>query len=152
MIHCDDFRRRLPKAAVVKCLADASFFLDEKDVSGRPTMRLFYQNVVKLHGVAKNLHRDCVAKMDPHLCFFPKQIIGSIKTPIFLVNPAYDFWQIQHVLVPRQAFGVDWQSCRLCIQRCSPYQIEKLHGIEMPIKLPLYKHFTLFLAFGWLLH
>lgn len=101
-----------------------------KDVSGRPTMQLFYQNVVKLHGVAKNLHRDCVAKMDPHLCFFPKQIIGSIKTPIFLVNPAYDFWQIQHVLVPRQALGVDWQSCRLSIQRCSSHQIEKLHGFR----------------------
>lgn len=29
MIHCDDFRAKLPKAAIVKCLADASFFLDE---------------------------------------------------------------------------------------------------------------------------
>ena len=27
-------------------------------------------------------------------CFFPRQIIQSIKTPIFLVNPAYDFWQV----------------------------------------------------------
>uniref|UniRef100_A0A803N7L1 Pectin acetylesterase n=1 Tax=Chenopodium quinoa TaxID=63459 RepID=A0A803N7L1_CHEQI len=29
MIHCDDFRAKLPKIAIVKCLADASFFLDE---------------------------------------------------------------------------------------------------------------------------
>ncbi|KAL2934324.1 Pectin acetylesterase 5 [Bienertia sinuspersici] len=28
MIHCDDFRAKLPKTAIVKCLADASFFLD----------------------------------------------------------------------------------------------------------------------------
>lgn len=29
VIHCDDFRERLPQHATVKCLADASFFLDE---------------------------------------------------------------------------------------------------------------------------
>ena len=29
MIHCDDFRAKLSNSAIVKCLADASFFLDE---------------------------------------------------------------------------------------------------------------------------
>lgn len=29
LIHCDDFRKLLPKDATVKCLADAGFFLDE---------------------------------------------------------------------------------------------------------------------------
>ncbi|GLT53856.1 hypothetical protein SLA2020_270960 [Shorea laevis] len=29
LIHCDDFRKFLPKDATVKCLSDAGFFLDE---------------------------------------------------------------------------------------------------------------------------
>jgi hypothetical protein len=27
-------------------------------------------------------------------CFFPQNIIGSINTPIFLLNAAYDTWQV----------------------------------------------------------
>ena len=27
-------------------------------------------------------------------CLFPHELIKSIKTPIFLVNPSYDFWQV----------------------------------------------------------
>lgn len=97
MIHCDDFRAKLPKIAIVKCLADASFFLNEKDINGRRTMQLFYKNVVDLHGAAKSLSTDCVAKMEPSLCFFPQQIVGSVNTPLFLVNPAYDFWQLHQI-------------------------------------------------------
>lgn len=29
LIHCDDFRKRLPQDVTAKCLADAGFFLDE---------------------------------------------------------------------------------------------------------------------------
>ncbi|XP_048500523.1 pectin acetylesterase 5 isoform X2 [Beta vulgaris subsp. vulgaris] len=127
MIHCDDFRAKLPKAAIVKCLADASFFLDEEDVSGSRTMQLFYNNV----GVAKSLPTDCVAKMDPSLCFFPRQIIGSVKTPLFLVNPAYDFWQIQHVLVPAASdLPGEWRRCRLNIQKCNSHQMDILQGFR----------------------
>ncbi|XP_021867428.1 pectin acetylesterase 5 isoform X2 [Spinacia oleracea] len=129
MIHCDDFRAKLPKTATVKCLADASFFLDEKDVNGRHTMQLFYKNVVNLHGAAKSLPRDCVAKMSPSLCFFPQQIVESIKTPLFLVNPAYDFWQ--HVLVPAASDLPDeWRRCRLNIQNCSSHQMDILQGFR----------------------
>ncbi|KAK1398490.1 hypothetical protein POM88_008353 [Heracleum sosnowskyi] len=44
-------------------------------------------------GVLKSLNKDCVAKKDPFKCLFPQEFTSSIKTPIFLVNPAYDFWQ-----------------------------------------------------------
>lgn len=131
MIHCDDFRAKLPNTAIVKCLADASFFLDEKDVSGRRTMQLFYKNVVNLHGADKSLPRDCVTKMDPSLCFFPQQIIESLKTPLFLVNPAYDFWQIQHVLVPAASLLSDeWRICRLNIQKCHSHHVDILQGFR----------------------
>ncbi|KAL8129753.1 hypothetical protein V2J09_018908 [Rumex salicifolius] len=131
MIHCDDFRDIMPKNANVKCLADASFFLDENDISGKPTMRSFYQRIVHLQGVAKSLPKDCVAKMDPSECLFPKELIKSIQTPIFLVNPAYDFWQIQNVLVPAEtASSGNWFKCRRNIQSCGPTEMKVLQGFR----------------------
>ncbi|CAJ1798784.1 unnamed protein product [Sphenostylis stenocarpa] len=86
LIHCDNFRKVLPKEATVKCLADAGFFLDEKDISGNSTMRSFYHDVTQLQGVAKSLHKDCIAKMEPS-------------------KAAYDFWQDQIPLVTGKTAG-----------------------------------------------
>ena len=30
----------------------------------------------------------------PMQCFFPQNVIDGIKTPIFLLNAAYDVWQV----------------------------------------------------------
>ncbi|KAL3623082.1 hypothetical protein CASFOL_031898 [Castilleja foliolosa] len=95
LIHCDDFRNILPKDVNVKCLADAG-----KDIAGNHTIESFYHDVVYLQGVAKSLNHDCVARSEPSKCFFPQEFIRNIKTPLFLVQPAYDFWQIAHILVP----------------------------------------------------
>ncbi|GMP85453.1 hypothetical protein CsSME_00038600 [Camellia sinensis var. sinensis] len=65
LIHCDNFRKILPKYATVKCLADAGFFLNVKDVAGHRTIETFYQDVVHLQAVAKSLDKDCVARMEP---------------------------------------------------------------------------------------
>lgn len=131
LIHCDDFRELLPKDATVKCLADAGFFLNEKDISGNDTMRSFYHDVVQLQGVQESLNKDCVASKEPSDCFFPEEIIKNVRTPVFLVNPAYDFWQIQNVLVP---IGSDpsesWKKCRLNIQACTPSQLKTLQGFR----------------------
>lgn len=131
LIHCDDFRGILPKDATVKCLADAGFFLDEKDVTGNRRIRSFYSDVVHLQGVANSLDKDCVGRMEPSQCFFPQEFIKNIKTPVFLVNPAYDFWQIQYVLIPAESDpSGKWAKCRLSILKCSPAQIEILHGFR----------------------
>ncbi|OVA06262.1 Pectinacetylesterase [Macleaya cordata] len=121
LIHCDGFREILPKEANVKCLADAGFFLDEKDVSGKPTMRSFYRDVFNLQ----------VCFLYPFQCLFPEEIIKYIKTPVFLVNPAYDFWQIQHILAPDESDpDNNWRKCKLNIKNCNPRQIEILEGFR----------------------
>ncbi|CAL5351281.1 unnamed protein product [Camellia sinensis] len=129
LIHCDNFRKILPKYATVKCLADAGFFLNVKDVAGHRTIETFYQDVVHLQAVAKSLDKDCVARMEPSKCFFPQEFIKNIKTPIFLVHPAYDFWQIKHIFVPDDSdpHG-SWFECKLNIDNCNPSQMEVLHG------------------------
>ncbi|KAF3449196.1 hypothetical protein FNV43_RR09924 [Rhamnella rubrinervis] len=131
LIHCDDLKKLLPETATVKCLADAGFFLDEKDILGNHTMRSFYHDVVLLQGVAKSLHKDCVARMEQSECLFPQQLIRNIQTPVFLVNPAYDFWQIQNVLVPHALDSRGyWKNCRLNIHNCNQSQLKILQGFR----------------------
>ncbi|KAF5773781.1 putative pectinacetylesterase/NOTUM [Helianthus annuus] len=131
LIHCDDFREILPKDARVKCLSDAGFFLNEQDVAGNATIQSFYHDVVHLQGTAGSLKQDCVAKMEPSKCFFPQNFVKSINTPVFFVNPTYDFWQIKNILVPRSADPRGhWHNCHLNIRNCSPEQIEVLQGFR----------------------
>lgn len=131
LIHCDDFRDILPKDAKVKCLSDAGFFLNEKDIAGNATIQSFYHDVVHLQGAAGSLKKDCVAKMEPSKCFFPQQIVKSISTPVFLVNPTYDFWQIKNILVPGPVDPLDgWYKCQLSIHNCGPEQIQLLQGFR----------------------
>ncbi|MED6180331.1 Pectin acetylesterase 5 [Stylosanthes scabra] len=131
LIHCDDFRKYFSKEINVKCLADAGFFLDENDVLGNSTMRSFYHDVVELQGVARSLHKDCIARIEPFKCFFPLEIVKNIKTPVFFVHPGYDFWQIQNILVPH---GSDphgyWKRCRLNLANCNADQFDVLHGFR----------------------
>ncbi|XP_011653633.1 pectin acetylesterase 5 isoform X3 [Cucumis sativus] len=131
LIHCDDFRELLPKDATVKCLADAGFFLDEKDVSGNHTMRSFYHHVFNLQRTGKSLPKDCTSTDEPSKCLFPQEIIKHISTPLFIVNPVYDFWQIQNVLVPNAlARTGSWQKCRLNIHKCDHAELEILQGFR----------------------
>uniref|UniRef100_A0A3Q7IPF7 Pectin acetylesterase n=1 Tax=Solanum lycopersicum TaxID=4081 RepID=A0A3Q7IPF7_SOLLC len=131
LIHCDDFREILPKDANVKCLVDAGFFLNEKDVAGSPTIERFYQDVVNLQGVAKSLKKDCTSRLEPYKCFFPQEFISNIKTPVFLVQPGYDFWQIQNILVPRSSDPhQSWFRCKLNINNCNSKQLEVLQDFR----------------------
>ncbi|KAL4311107.1 hypothetical protein GQ457_01G017780 [Hibiscus cannabinus] len=130
-IHCDDFRDHLPKDATVKCFTDAGFFLDEPDVLGNRTILAFYHDVVKLQGVAKSFHKNCVGIMEPFKCIFPEEIIKNVRTPFFIVNSAYDSWQIQNILVPVESDPQGyWSSCKLSIQKCDSTQIQILQGFR----------------------
>ncbi|KAJ0027251.1 hypothetical protein Pint_35427 [Pistacia integerrima] len=124
-IHCDEFRDRLPKHVTVKCLADAGFFLDEPDILGNRTIRSFYHDVVDLQGVAKSLNMDCLSRMES----FKAEFVKNIRTPVFIVNPAYDFWQVRNILVPNASDPHGkWGPCKLNIHSCNPHQLEILQG------------------------
>ncbi|KAL0719766.1 hypothetical protein Bca4012_069090 [Brassica carinata] len=101
------------------------------DVLGNPTMRSFYHDVVKLQGLDKSLDQKCVARKEPSKCMFPQEFVNNIRTPVFLVNAAYDYWQIQHVLVPASAdLDKSWAKCRLNIKECDAEQMKVLHGFR----------------------
>ncbi|KAI3881437.1 hypothetical protein MKX03_009505 [Papaver bracteatum] len=131
LIHCDDLKKMLPREVIVKCLSDAGFFLDEKDVSGKRTMRSFYHAVSNLQGVTKSLPKDCISKMKSSVqCLFPQNFVKYIKTPVFLLNPSYDNWQIENILVPSTSDN-GWLKCKSNLNDCSPNQTKILHGFRM---------------------
>ncbi|KAL6621265.1 hypothetical protein ACP70R_033697 [Stipagrostis hirtigluma subsp. patula] len=95
ILHCDEFRAFFPSpGTTVKCLADAGLYLDAVDVSGGRSLRSYFRDIVATQGAAKNLPPACTARLDATSCFLPQNIIDDIKTPIFLLNTAYDFIQI----------------------------------------------------------
>ncbi|PIA37850.1 hypothetical protein AQUCO_02900002v1 [Aquilegia coerulea] len=131
ILHCDEFRELFPATTKVKCLSDAGFFLDAIDVSGGRTLRNMFEGVVRLQGVQKNLPQICTNHMDPTSCFFPQNLIASVKTPLFLLNAAYDAWQLQASLAPPSAdpHG-SWHDCKSNHAHCSASQIQYLQGIK----------------------
>ncbi|RWR91759.1 pectin acetylesterase 9 isoform X1 [Cinnamomum micranthum f. kanehirae] len=143
-LHCDDFKSLLPENASVKCLSDAGFFLNLRDVSGNHTMRSFFESVVSLQGVVRNLDKNCISSQYyPTQCFFPQYALPYITTPYFILNSAYDVYQFHHSLVP---FSADqhgqWRHCELDPAACTPNQITTLQGLrnEMLSALRLFRY------------
>jgi len=129
LLHCDNFRGRFPQEVSVKCLPDAGFFLDAKDLSGERFFRSVFDGVVQLQNVSEVLPKDCLAKKEPTECFFPAELIKSISTPTFIVNSGYDSWQISNIDAPVGSYpGDTWSSCRDNIGNCNSKQLDVLHG------------------------
>ncbi|XP_042393907.1 pectin acetylesterase 10-like [Zingiber officinale] len=131
ILHCDEFRALFPGYTRVKCLADAGMFLDVADVAGGETMRSYFRSVVKLQGVWRNLPRTCTARMDAISCFFPENIVSNIQTPLFVLNAAYDVWQLQQSLAPKTADPNGyWRECKMNHANCNGYQMQFLQGFR----------------------
>ncbi|XP_010325632.1 pectin acetylesterase 8-like isoform X1 [Solanum lycopersicum] len=132
ILHCDSFKALLPMGAKVKCFSDAGYFIDVKDISGAPHIEEYFRDVVSLHGSAKNLPPVCTSRLKPDLCFFPQNVAQHVRTPLFLVNAAYDSWQIKNILAPDVAdpYGV-WLNCKLDILKCSSRQLQIMHGYRL---------------------
>lgn len=131
ILHCDEFRELFPRTTRVKCLSDAGLFLDVIDVSGGRTLRHMFGGVVRLQQVGKMLPQACTSRLNPTLCFFPQHLIPLTKTPLFLLNAAYDSWQILASLASDSAdpHGY-WQKCRLNYAYCSSSQIQFLQDFR----------------------
>ncbi|KAJ1391039.1 Tripeptidyl-peptidase II domain [Sesbania bispinosa] len=131
--HCDNFAKYLPINASVKCLSDAGFFLDERDISLNHTMRYFVKSLVSLQGIEQNLNRNCTSALFfPDLCFFPQYALRYISTPYFILNSAYDVFQFHHILVPPSAdMHGHWNHCKLNPAACTPDQINTLQGFRL---------------------
>ncbi|CAH9137775.1 unnamed protein product [Cuscuta epithymum] len=131
ILHCDKFRKLFPREARVKCFSDAGFFINVKDISGEPSLEKFYTDVVKLHVSANNLPKSCTSKLKASLCFFPQNVAPDITTPLFLINAAYDTWQIRNALIPSAADpSGKWKMCKTDIRHCSVSQLNTIQDFR----------------------
>ncbi|GMN44593.1 hypothetical protein TIFTF001_013781 [Ficus carica] len=123
-LHCDNFTKYLPANARVKCLSDAGFFLDARDISLNHTMRFFFKDLVSLQ------------------CFFPQYALRFIETPFFILNSAYDVFQFHHGLVPPSAdpHG-NWNHCKLDPAACDANQTAILQGFRRDMIVSLFTFF-----------
>uniref|UniRef100_A0A7N0U6U2 Pectin acetylesterase n=1 Tax=Kalanchoe fedtschenkoi TaxID=63787 RepID=A0A7N0U6U2_KALFE len=125
ILHCDEFKALFTQGTKVKCLSDAGLFLDAIDASGRRSLRKMYSSVVKVQALGANLPATCTSRLDPVSCFFPQNVIADIRTPTFLLNTAYDSWQVQNSLAPSSADPQGaWKKCKANLARCSQEQIQ----------------------------
>ncbi|WOL10115.1 pectin acetylesterase 9 isoform X4 [Canna indica] len=131
-LHCDNLTKFLPETATVKCMSDAGFFLDVRDISGNNTIESFFKSLVTLQGVQKSLNQNCTSSADfAYQCFFPQYALAYIKTPYFILNSAYDVFQFHHIFVPPSADPQGrWDRCKLNTTACSPGQIAVLLGFR----------------------
>ncbi|KAL6615254.1 hypothetical protein ACP70R_037524 [Stipagrostis hirtigluma subsp. patula] len=96
ILHCDEFSAFFPPAGGRSTIVNASptpASSSTLDVSGGRSLRSYYADIVAMQGVARSLPPTCTDHLDPTSCFFPQNVIDGIKTPIFLLNSAYDVWQ-----------------------------------------------------------
>ena len=56
--HCDSFAKYLPKRATLKCLSDAEFFLDGRDIALNHTLRFFFKSLVILQVLQIHYSQD----------------------------------------------------------------------------------------------
>ncbi|KAJ0558906.1 putative pectinacetylesterase/NOTUM [Helianthus annuus] len=132
-LHCNNFNTYLPNATAVKCLGDAGFFMDSPDINTYHTQRTFFQHLVTLQGIEKNLDDNCTNSIsDPKQCIFPQYLLKYITPPLFILNSAYDVYQFNHILVPPSAdlHGL-WNHCKSNPKACRPNQIRFLHAFRV---------------------
>ncbi|XP_052208875.1 pectin acetylesterase 9 [Diospyros lotus] len=131
-LHCNNFTSYLPSNTSVKCLSDAGFFLDARDISLNHTIRSFYEDLISLQGIEQNLDKNCTRTLYyPKQVWFPQYLLRYIRTPFFILNSAYDVYQFHHILVPPSADPRGhWNHCKLNPVACNASQIDILQGFR----------------------
>ncbi|XP_057799656.1 pectin acetylesterase 11-like [Salvia miltiorrhiza] len=127
ILHCDGFRARLPNVGRVKCLSDAGFFIRAENVANADYRDQFFASVIQLHNISSLLPATCTQIRDPSLCLYPEYLVGDIQTPLFILNSAFDFFQLQARVVPPNSPDLDrWKFC-LNNTRCTAADTQLLN-------------------------
>lgn len=97
----DEISTWLPSTTRLVATPDAGFFVDAVDYQhGAPLYRQSFiaADPVWNSSAAGNLNADCLAAWapqgEPWRCFLQQYAAQYIRTPTFIVNSAYDMWQV----------------------------------------------------------
>ncbi|KAI5073612.1 hypothetical protein GOP47_0011625 [Adiantum capillus-veneris] len=137
LIHCNAFRGLFLEDVDVKCLSDAGIFLDIPDINGNQFVQSYFRKVVTLQNIG-NLPKGCTSERDPGQCFLAQHFLEEIYTPTFILQSAYDTYQVQNFLVPRMDdTSGNWAPCKAKPKMCSTEEIDVLQGFRKEMILAL---------------
>ncbi|KAH6801384.1 hypothetical protein C2S52_001848 [Perilla frutescens var. hirtella] len=94
ILHCDKFQKLFLNSSRVKCISDSGFFIRGKSHRRHKNMENLFANVIKTHKLATSLPTTCTSKRNSSLCFFPEYLIRDIETPLFILESAFDRFQL----------------------------------------------------------
>ncbi|XP_070564850.1 uncharacterized protein [Ptychodera flava] len=100
-IHADYIRNKIPPATDFHAFADAGYFPDVRNITNFHHIRLAYQKIYNFQEVQGGLNKECMAahELDEQWkCFFPQYTYKYIKTPMFALNSAFDYWTMWFIL------------------------------------------------------
>ncbi|CAI5497743.1 unnamed protein product [Closterium sp. Naga37s-1] len=107
LLHCDRVRDTITAASPsmhVRCLADASMFLDIPDSDNNRRIAAFFSQVQTMHNLTISLPPACVkdrALEQHHQCFMANHILQYVSTPLFLINSNYDKVAMRAITQPQ---------------------------------------------------
>ncbi|VFQ63261.1 unnamed protein product [Cuscuta campestris] len=110
-IYCDTFRSFFPSTSRVKCFSDSGYFFPSKRHSRESKFVPIFEGLVDIHGSTPALPKSCTSRLPAALCFFPQNLQGDIRTPIFFLMSAFDTVQINYTLSNEDAVCATKGNC-----------------------------------------
>ncbi|VFR01125.1 unnamed protein product [Cuscuta campestris] len=96
VLFAGDLRADWGRWSTAIASADSSFFLRVKDPSRADEfLDRVFRTVVDMQRPHRALPVGCTSKMSAAACFFPQNLLRYIKSPIFIINPVFDAYQIK---------------------------------------------------------
>ncbi|EDO39429.1 predicted protein, partial [Nematostella vectensis] len=108
LMNADYVKQRLPASTSMVALSDSGVFLNEPDLKGVKKFGKSMKRVYELHDSADSINPKCARKKaakDRWECMFPAEFVRSIETPVYMVNPLYDAWQLANVVGVRCVYS-----------------------------------------------
>ncbi|XP_031561951.1 uncharacterized protein LOC116297794 [Actinia tenebrosa] len=110
LLNADYVRSRIPTKVNVYSLADSGVFLDVNDMKGKSLFADSMKAVYELHQSSGSINPKCKAhqgEKSAWKCLFPYYFGEYIQTPLFIVNPLHDSWQLANVVGIHCAYKPD---------------------------------------------
>ena len=99
IFQADYIASKFPPTVPVRVLADAGFFIDTSSIGGK-NLQVAFKKVYEMQNASAGLNQACVRhlKDEPWRCFLPSVASLYVKTPMYVLNSAYDIWALIYFL------------------------------------------------------
>ena len=100
IFQADFIASKFPRNIPVRVLSDAGFFIETVSLGGK-NLGAIFKHIYDMQNSSAGLNQDCVKTLgleNAWQCFFPSRTARFIKTPMFVLNAAYDIWALIYFL------------------------------------------------------